>query len=71
MTEQPTPAPKLLYDVHEVAGMLGLGRSKLYGYLLRGELRSVKLGRRRLVPIEAVHEFVRTLQAEAESDGNL
>ena len=57
---------KLLYDVREVAVMLGLGRSKLYSYLLRGELRSVKLGRRRLIPIEAVHEFVRTLQQSGD-----
>ena len=62
------PPLKFLYDVREVAKMLGLGRSKLYSYLLRGELRSVKLGRRRLIPIEAVHEFVQALQSRTEEE---
>ncbi len=46
----PNPAansPKLLLNVDEVAGMLSLGRSKLYSYILSGELKSLQLGRRR------------------------
>ena len=63
MTEQtPAPSPKVLLNVDEVAGMLSLGRSKLYSYILSGELRSLQLGRRRLIPIEAVHEFVQRLE---------
>ncbi len=60
--EQPVPASKLLLRVEDVAEMLNLGRSKLYTYILSGELRSVKIGRRRLIPQEAVPEFVRALQ---------
>jgi excisionase family DNA binding protein len=68
MTEQHIPAnpAKLLYTVDEVAEMLNLGRSKLYNtYLLTGELPSLKLGRRRLIRIEAVHAFVDRLEARA------
>lgn len=60
--EEQNPA-KLLLDVHEVAELLGVGRSHLYGYILRGELRSIRLGRRRKVSLEAVHDFVQ-LQEE-------
>ena len=41
MKELTHPA-KLLYDVSETAAMLGLGRSKLYSYILTGQLRSIK-----------------------------
>ncbi len=64
MSEQ-VPA-KLLYDIPEVASMLGLGRSHVYGYVMRGDLPSLKLGRRRKITVEAVREFIQRLQAEAE-----
>jgi excisionase family DNA binding protein len=64
MVEQSNPSPgKLLYTVNEVAEMLNLGRSKLYNsYLLSGEIRSLKLGRRRLITLEAIHDFIRKLE---------
>ncbi len=62
----PTP-PRLLLDVTEVAQILGLGRSHVYSYVMRGELRSLKLGRRRKITVESVREFIQRLQAEAES----
>ena len=61
MNKQYPPAT-LLLTIPEVAQMLNLGRSKLYSYILSGELRSVKVGRRRLIPRDAVHEFIEYLQ---------
>jgi excisionase family DNA binding protein len=55
---------KLLLDVKEVAEILGLGRSHIYSYILSGELRSLKLGRRRKVPVESVREFITKLQED-------
>lgn len=60
---------KLLLDVSEVQQILGLGRSQVYAYLLRGDLRSLKLGRRRKIPVEALHDFVRWLQETSGQDG--
>ena len=62
MPEQPHYPVKLLLKVEEVAEMLNLGRSKLYSYILSGELRSVKVGRRRLITPDAVREFVEHLE---------
>jgi excisionase family DNA binding protein len=63
VTEQHDTPPKLLYTVNEVAEMLSLGRSKLYNsYILPGAIRSVKLGRRRLFTLQAIHDFVRALE---------
>ena len=53
---------KRLLTVDEAAQRLGIGRSHAYVYVLRGELESVKLGRSRRVPAEAVDEFVKRLR---------
>jgi excisionase family DNA binding protein len=64
--EQRFPAPKLLYDVEEVIQLVGIGRSKLYAYILSGQLRSLKLGRRRKIPADAIPEFIHKLQQAQE-----
>jgi excisionase family DNA binding protein len=59
-----TPAPevpRLLLSVAEAARTLGICRSSLYTLLDRRRLRSVSIGRRRLIPAEAVREFVDSL----------
>ena len=55
---------KLLLTVDEAAECLSIGRSHLYGYVIRGEIRSVTLGRRRLIPVYGLVEFVERLNAE-------
>ena len=60
---------KLLLDVSEVERILGLGRSHLYGYILRGELSSLKLGRRRKIAVESVLDFIQK-QKEADATGS-
>lgn len=53
---------KLLLTVEEVAERLGIGRSHAYGYVMRGEIASIKLGRCRRVPLAALEAFVRDLE---------
>jgi excisionase family DNA binding protein len=40
----------------------GVGRTKLFELVATGELRSVKIGRRRFIPVEAVREYVSRLE---------
>ncbi len=47
-----------LLSVAEAARLLSIGRSALYGELAAGRLRSMKVGRRRLVPSGAIAEYV-------------
>lgn len=49
---------KILISVEEAANMLSIGRSRCYELVLGGQLRSLKLGRRRLIPREALEAFV-------------
>ena len=58
---------KLLLTIDEAAQRLGIGRSHAYVYVLRGELESVKLGRSRRVPLEAIDAFVARLRSETEA----
>jgi excisionase family DNA binding protein len=54
----PRPPDRLL-SVDEAAATLGLGRSRIYAEIAAGgRLRTVKVGRRRLVPAAAVAEFI-------------
>ena len=53
--------PAVLYDVDEAAEALRLSRSALYELICSGQLRSVKAGRRRLVPVAALAEYVARL----------
>lgn len=48
----------LLLSVDEAARLLGIGRTVVYRLLSQGNLRSVKVGGRRLVPRSAVDAFV-------------
>ena len=55
---------KLLYKVPEAAEISSLGRSKLYELIASGELESIKVGRARLIPADALQAFVARLREE-------
>jgi excisionase family DNA binding protein len=57
-------ATPLLYSIPEAARLLSLGRSKTYELIGSGRLRTVSVGRRRLVSACALAEFVETLNAD-------
>ncbi len=59
---------KLLLTVDEAAEVLGVGRSTVYDLLRFRLLVSVKVGRRRLVPVKACYELVDRL---IESGGEI
>ena len=49
---------ELLLSVEEAARRISCGRSHLYELLRRGEIQSVRLGRSRRIPLEALVRFV-------------
>ena len=59
---------KLLYSVNEAQEVLGLGRSLLLKLVYSGEIESIKVGSRRLIPVEALNEYV---QRQREALTNL
>lgn len=55
----------LLCPIEETGLLLSVGRSQVFELIARGELESVKIGRRRLVPREAIDTYIGRLRAEA------
>lgn len=78
MAEHPTPtalrndrggAPTydeaaVLLTVEQTARRLGLGRTTVFGLIRTGELRSVRIGRARRIPAEALTNYVRALSQQ-------
>jgi excisionase family DNA binding protein len=60
---------EVLLTVDEAARRLGMGRTYTYTLVLRGELASVKLGRSRRVPVQALQEYVGRLGSDADEAG--
>jgi excisionase family DNA binding protein len=61
---------KLGYSVDETMQATGLGRTTIFNLIDTGELESIKVGRRRIIPVEAIREFFeaqRRQQAANES----
>jgi len=50
--------PPLSVGVEDGARMIGVARSMFYEILARGELRSFKLGRRRLVLVKDMEVYI-------------
>ncbi|MCP2340578.1 helix-turn-helix domain-containing protein [Actinomadura rupiterrae] len=54
-----------LMTVPEVMAVLNLGRCKVYDLIRSGALESVKVGRARRVPADAIDMFITHLREEA------
>jgi excisionase family DNA binding protein len=61
---------KLTLSVEEAAAALGLGRAAAYLAAARGELPTVRIGRRLLVPKAALHELLRVPSRQRLEDSN-
>lgn len=59
--ETDTAVTPLLVSIPQAMRMTGLGRSKIYQKMDSGELESVKVDSRRLIPVDAVVRFVERL----------
>jgi len=56
--EEPDPsAERLAYSVDEAARLTGLSRDLLYDQMRRGNLRYVKIGRRRIITRQHLEQF--------------
>jgi excisionase family DNA binding protein len=60
-------APDRLLSIAEAAQALHVSRTRLYGELQSGRLRSIRVGRRRLVPASTIRERI---EAAPATNGN-
>lgn len=59
---------RLLLPIIEAARKVGLGRSKFYELVSEGRVKTVRVGRRRLVSAAALDEFVASLETEGNEE---
>ncbi len=58
------PANKLVYSVDEAAVQLSIGRTLAYDLIRSGQLRSIKIGQRRLIVWNDLEAFVEACRSE-------
>lgn len=56
---------KELLTPREAAEVMSVSRSRVYELVASGRLRSVRIGRSRRVPAQAITDFIAGLEAEA------
>ena len=61
---------KLVYNVSEVSKLLGLGKSATWEAIWRGEIPHVKVGRRVLVPRQALIKFLEVREGDGTVNQN-
>ena len=74
--EPPAPQPSsqelpLLVTISDAATALGVGRSKLYDLIARGELEVVHIGRAARIPTDALRSLVQNLRERASGQAPL
>lgn len=60
----------LLVTVKQAAELLGIGRTTVYELIEAGELRSVKRGSSRRIPLKAIHDYIDCLLEGSEHGGD-
>lgn len=56
---------KLLHPAEEAAQILSVGRSQVFELVATGELESVKIGRLRRIPHDALVDYIRRLRTQS------
>lgn len=52
------PEPDRLLSIPDAADALGIGRSMLYGEISANRIRTIRIGRRRLIPASALADYI-------------
>lgn len=53
---------RITISVDEAMSATGIGKTMLYELLNDGSLRSIKLGKRRLIIVESLHELIANME---------
>lgn len=60
---------KIGYSIDETIEATSLGRTVVYELLRSGELESIKVGRRRIIPADAIRSYFDEQRAAQAADG--
>lgn len=68
LTGDQTVTEKLSYSITDAARLLSLGESNIKKFIDSGDLRSFKIGARRLISLRALQEFIERSEKERYVD---
>jgi len=60
------PIPRVCLTLDDTCVAIGLGRDTVRQLIISGELASIRIGRRRVVPLASINKFVARLESDAE-----
>lgn len=63
MAQEASERVARLHNIESVMDRLGVGRSTVFALMASGQLRSCKVGRRRLIPESAIRDFIDSLES--------
>ena len=61
-TPDPGPEPRYALSIEEACKSTGVGRTLIYSEIKAGRLTTLKIGRRRLVPVSALRAWLQSYQ---------
>ena len=67
MTDTPQ-APRVMLTPEQAADTLAIGRTTVYALIKNGELESVKIGRLRRIPADAITAYTARLSAQQDTE---
>jgi len=67
--QEVTMVTSLVYTIEECADLLSIGRSKAYEAAHTGEIPTIRIGRRLLVPKAALDRMLAEAGAKTRNDG--
>jgi excisionase family DNA binding protein len=67
MTPAALAAPQL-YRIPDAMRLLSMSRTVIYEQIRSGRLRSVHQGRARLIPADAIRDYIALLETEAQAE---
>jgi excisionase family DNA binding protein len=63
-----TPTPRVMLTPEQAAEAIGIGRTTMYALIKSGEIESVRIGRLRRVPADAIDAYTQRLITEQIGD---
>ncbi len=60
-------ATRMLYDINETGQALSVGRTMVYKLIESGDLPTVKIGRRCLIPADGIENYIERLRASDQA----
>jgi excisionase family DNA binding protein len=61
---QPPTAPRVMLTAEQAAEAIGVGRTTMFALIKSGEIKSIRIGRLRRVPLDSIEAYTNRLITE-------